>query len=328
MLRRLLLLILLVVLLVPAGMLTAARLVHPAAGAWVRLVSFTPYAVVLYAAAVVVLLVAVLVVRGAARGLAVLLLVGSVAGLALHAWWLLPSFVNGTARAQAAPGERLRVMSANLEKGQASAVRVVELALANRVDVLVLQEVDAAELARLQAAGIDERFPASAGQPESGVAGTMVFARKPLEDVSRLDTRLGCWTMTYDGDVRLVAVHSWPPIGDARMWRADQRVIRAAAVDAARLGDAVVVGDFNTTPDHEPLLELAGRGFDDAATEAGSGWQPTWPAADGPALLGLRPPSLLAIDHVLVDDAFAVARTETASVSGTDHRALLAILAR
>jgi endonuclease/exonuclease/phosphatase family metal-dependent hydrolase len=79
----------------------------------------------------------------------------------------------------------------------------------------------------------------------------------------------------------------------------------------------VLAGDFNATLDHSPLRGLLGRGYDDAAEITGDGLRPTWPAADA-----WRPP--VTIDHVLVSGGIGVQRYETFTVSGSDHRALLA----
>jgi len=75
----------------------------------------------------------------------------------------------------------------------------------------------------------------------------------------------------------------------------------------------LVVGDLNATVDSLPVKQLAELGLRDAATEAGSGWQPTWPSGLG----------LLTLDHVMFSDGFAVARTSTVQVPGSDHLALI-----
>ena len=57
-LRWLLLGLIVTALLVPAFLLTADRLLDPQGGTWVRLIAFTPHAVLLYAAALLPLLLA------------------------------------------------------------------------------------------------------------------------------------------------------------------------------------------------------------------------------------------------------------------------------
>ena len=91
-------------------------------------------------------------------------------------------------------------------------------------------------------------------------------------------------------------------------------------------GPTVVAGDLNATMDHAPMRELVGRGFRDAATEARSRWQPTWPSAGMVSRFGVTVPPLLAIDHVLVDEGLRAVATRSYPVPGTDHRALVATL--
>jgi endonuclease/exonuclease/phosphatase family metal-dependent hydrolase len=75
------------------------------------------------------------------------------------------------------------------------------------------------------------------------------------------------------------------------------------------------------------MRTLAAAGFSDAARQANSGWQPTWPSssqAAGALPVGLR---LMTLDHVLVDADFSTISTSTYVVDRSDHRALVARLA-
>lgn len=318
---------LLVLLLLPAALLTYARLQDPRGGAWVMLVAFTPYAVPLYAAAVLVLALCWWRSTGRTRTTAKVLTVVGALALALHLAWASGPYV-GQPSAAADGGNRLRVMTANLQLGRADPARLVRAAVQRRVDVLVLEEVTPQVVAGMRAAGLPRAFPHRAGRPADGAGGTMVFSRARLERVRRIRTGFAGYSMRVrDGRhaVTLVAVHSRPPLGGAADWAADLNAVRAAAV--AGQGPTMVVGDFNATTDHLPMRDLAGRGFDDAATEAGSGWQPTWPSAARLPVLGVRVPPLVAVDHVLVNQSLHAVRTQAVSLPGTDHRALLAILA-
>jgi endonuclease/exonuclease/phosphatase (EEP) superfamily protein YafD len=326
-LRWLLLSVLLALLLVPAGLVTVARLLDLPGGPWVRLVAFTPYAGLLYAVALLPLLLVALRGRGFRRGGARFLGVVAVLGLLVHAYWAGGPFL-GTSAAEASGGRRLNVMTSNLLLGHADAAQVVEVAVDRDVDVLVVEEVTPEALSRLRAAGIGRVLDHSAGRAEPGIAGTMVFADRPLRNVRRLDTAFGSYAMDLrlrGGPVHLLAVHPRPPIGDVAEWRADQRAIRQAA--RGQQGQTLLVGDFNATMDHVPLRELVGRGYDDAATEATSGWQPTWPSAGQVSRFGIPVPPLLPIDHVFLGAGLRALRTESVTVDGTDHRALVASLA-
>lgn len=329
--RWLLLALSCVVLLVPAWLLTTARLVEPAGRTWVRLVAFTPYALVLYLVALLVLAVASLRTRGFWRGLVRALAVVALVGLLLHAGWASGPFLGGSAQA-ATTGRPLTVMTSNLRFGRADTARLVDLAVRRHVDLLVLQEVTPDALAGLERAGVAETFPHRAGTPAPGAAGTMVFSRSRIGDVHRLATQLGSYRLVVrlphsrGGRLRLVAVHPRPPIGDVTGWRADQLAVREAAREST--GPSIVAGDLNATMDHSSLRELVGRGYADAATQARSGWQPTWPSAGVVRHLGFGVPPLVAIDHVLVRDHLRAVRTDVVSLDGTDHRALVATVLR
>jgi endonuclease/exonuclease/phosphatase family metal-dependent hydrolase len=219
-------------------------------------------------------------------------------------------------------------MTANLRFGEADTSRVVEVAVADDVDVLVLQEVTPRALSGLESAGLGQAFEHRAGASAAGPAGTMVFSRYPLRGVHRLATRFGGYAMelrTPAGRVHLLAVHPRPPLGDVSGWRTDQGVVRHAA--RATSERTLVVGDLNATMDHVPMRSLVGIGFADAATQANSQWQPTWPASGQVSRFGLSVPSLVAIDHVLLSSGMRALRTESVTVPGTDHRALVAVVA-
>jgi len=324
-LRWLLLGLVLTALLVPALLLTYARLLDPQGGTWVRVVAFTPYAVALYALALLVLLLGWWRGRGAWRAIARPLAVVALAGLLLHAFWASGPYV-GTPAAEAG-GHPLSVMTSNLRVGQADTARVVEVAVAQDVDVLVLEEVTPEALSGLEAAGLSQALEHHTGGPATGAAGTMVFSRYPLRHVHRLGTAFGSYSADLrlpTGTLRLLAVHPRPPVGEATAWRTDQGVVRHAARASSRR--TVIVGDLNATMDHVPLRTLVGLGFEDAATQADSRWQPTWPAAGQVTRLGVAVPSLVPIDHVFVSKGVRAVATKTVTIQGTDHRALLARL--
>jgi endonuclease/exonuclease/phosphatase (EEP) superfamily protein YafD len=329
-LRRLLAGLLTAALLVPAVLVTLARALDLPGGLWVRLTAFTPHAGLLYLAAAVVLLLTWLRGHG---GIAVrVLTVLSFVGLGLHVYWASGPFVgSGAGDAEAAGHGRVHVMTANLRFGQADAAQLVGLVVAHDVDVLVVEEVTPQSVAGMRSAGLDQVLPHHAGRPSSrSTHGTMVFSRTPLRHVRRLSTTFNSYSLDValrgpKGMLHLLAVHPHPPTGDIRGWHAEQTVVRRAA--AGLSGPAVIAGDLNATMDHASLRELQGRGYDDAATQARSGWQPTWPSSGIVSPLGIDVPSLVAIDHVMARGLRAT-RTQAFPIEGTDHRALLAILAR
>lgn len=315
--------------LVPALLLTLDRLADPASGRLVRAESFTPLALPAYAVVLVASLVVLVVLsrRGASRPRrlpAVLVTLVAVAGLALHGYWFSDR-VLGANPPPAAGSEPVTVLTANLYGGRADGIELVRLAAEERVDLLVVEEVTAPELAEMDRAGLGALLPHRIGNAatEFGVDGTMVFSRLPLGTPERLPTRNDAWRVEVDG-LTLLAVHPVAPTEPAS-WRADH----AAVLAAAKASDAdLVVGDFNATLDHRPLRRLAADGWRSVAELANEGWQPTWPANGVIGLLGLPVPSLVQIDHVLVGRRLAALGTHTVLVPGTDHRAVVAAVAR
>ena len=122
---------------------------------------------------------------------------------------------------------------------------------------------------------------------------------------------------------RLLAVHAAYPLEQPEPWLTDLESIRARTAAAVDQGPTLVVGDFNATHDHAPLRAVLDSGVRDAAEQAGSGWQPTWPTTrHGQEWLS----PLLTIDHVLTSPHFVAVRTESFEIPRTDHLTLIARL--
>ena len=308
--------------------ISVARTLDPPGGVWVRLVAFTPYATVLYLLAAILLMLVWL--SGHARVAVSVLIVLCFVGVGVHAYWASGPFV-GSDAAQAAGHGKVRIMTSNLKFGGGDTAQVVQVAVSHDVDVLVLEEVTPAALVGLRQAGLAKAFPHRAGTPVAGSPrGTMVFSRGPLRHVRPIPTRFASYSLDVPlgggrGTLHVLAVHPHPPTGDISRWHDDQLVVRRAATGLS--GPTVIVGDFNATMDHASMRELAGRGYDDAATQATSGWQPTWPSSGEVSPMGFDVPPMVAIDHVMTRGLRATA-TSTYAIDGTDHRALIATLAR
>jgi endonuclease/exonuclease/phosphatase family metal-dependent hydrolase len=282
----------------------------------ILLASFSGYALLGFAA--VLLACAVAVRRSRHRwwlGLAALV---ALAGLVVQGLAQAPYFVGG-----ASGKPNLTVMTSNLEFGRGDAATVVRTVAERGVDVLVLEEVTPTELTALKAAGLDDLLPHQQGTAVVTAAGTMVFSRWRLDDArpfqvrnTGLDLRVGAPT-----PFRLLAVHAAQPVLEPKTWRRDMDRIRVRAATSTAEGPTIVAGDFNATRDHQPWRAILGGGLRDAAEQAGSGWQPTWPHSHRSWV-----PPVIAIDHVMTSHQYAATRTRTVVVAGTDHRALVANL--
>lgn len=266
--------------------------------------AFTPYVA---ATAVVPVVVALLLRRWAVAAGALM------AAVALAAC-VIPRAVGGGDEVRAG-APRLTVMSVNVLRGNVDPVSVMRLVRAHDVDVLSLQESSAAWIARFDAVGAHERLPGRAVRP-TDEALLSARALRPTGVPAEGDLDLGGGRV-----VRLTAVHPRPPISrDAwRDWR-DELAALPAAGDVPPGTHRVLAGDFNATLDHPELRDVLGRGYRDAADVTGAGLRTTWPA-------GRRFPPEITIDHVLAADGVRVLSYGVHPVPGTDHRAVIAVIA-
>ncbi|MGI5267803.1 endonuclease/exonuclease/phosphatase family protein [Nonomuraea sp. CA-218870] len=284
-----------------------------------QLMTITPYGAVLG------LLLAVALIRRN-RPAAVVALVASLAMAAAVLPRAFPASgpaggPAGGMAGEAAGGVPFRVLAINLF-GRADARAVVELVRELRPDVFAATELTTAQVAELDAAGLDELLPHRVLEDEPDAVGSGLYARHPLTALPGLFTPVGhnmpaaAVTPPAGGRVEVVAVHPNPPLG-----RMVERWNRALASFPSPTGGAirVLAGDFNASLDHRAMRDLLGRGYADAAHRAGEGLTPTWPS--GRAL-----PPLITIDHILVDERAGVSSFAVLDVPGTDHRAVFAEL--
>ena len=298
-------------------LLTAARFVDTGVRLPILLASFSAYS----ALGLLVVLLVGLSRFGSAPDRRWAVPVAVVAGLCLvlQTWSLVPLFTGGsTGRSD------LTVMTSNLEFGRGDAETVVRTVAEEDVDVLVLQEVTPTAYDALIAVGLVELLPHEAGEPVESAAGTMVFSRYPLASARSFTVRNGGLDISVAAPApfRLLAVHTAQPVGWPQWWSTDMRTVRERARTTLDEGPTLLVGDFNATRDHRPLRAILDTGLRDAAEQAGSGWQPTWPTRFHTSWL--QP--VITIDHVLASEPYVAVRTRTVEVGNTDHLALLADL--
>lgn len=245
----------------------------------------------------------------------------SAVGLLVHVGWLAPYLVADGPR----QGDRLTVLSTNLEYGGADLADIRRLVAANDVDLLSVQELTPDAADELTAA-LGNALPHSYTEPEpSSAGGTGIWSRFPIRERRTVDPMLfRNLRATVElgqgrGELAFVAVHPVPP-GVGGPDDLDQRTLRSGLTDLAGAYERVVVaGDFNATVDHPPLRELRALGYADAADRAGAGIVPTWP-------VGGTIPTAFGIDHVLASGDVGVTEFRRELVPHTDHYAVLADL--
>lgn len=298
--------------------LTLARLLDSESEPLVLVASFVPWALAGYLVALL-LFCLLLWRRPWGRVRRALMIAASVCliGLCLHVWWVAPAYVGEH------PSGRpdLTVLELNMLKGRADPVGTAALLRREHPDLVVLTEVTPGALAAVADAGAIGRgspLPHVAGQALPGAAGVVVVSRFPLQDERTLPMRNSGYVLHVAAPepFEVVAVHSEQPAIDIDGWRRDQDAIVQQSKVLA--GPRLVVGDLNATLDHPGPRRMLADGMNDAAREANSGWQPTWPNAF----------ELMAIDHVLLSSHFSAVSTSTAVVRHSDHRALVARLVR
>lgn len=208
--------------------------------------------------------------------------------------------------------QAIRVISVNVlatNPNAAALIRVLRSAQPDIFAIVELTEPFMDALAEFAAA-----WPHQMLLPEPGTFGIGVYSRWPLdavdvielEGVPAIDARIG----GNEGGWHFVAAHLMPPMSStmAELRNAQLRALaeHVRTIDAAH----VVVGDFNLSP-YSPLFEDFLRLTRLHSTLRGLGPTYTWPSFF--PLLGI------AIDHVLVSDAFTVTAYSRADGIGSDH---------
>ncbi|MCO8272011.1 endonuclease/exonuclease/phosphatase family protein [Actinoplanes sp. TRM 88003] len=308
---------LLLLLTLPGLAWAAVRLLGWEEGPLVQLMAFTPYAAVW---SFVPLLAALLSRKWLVAALAAATVVMFAAAVLPRA---LPDRDKGPAT-----GVPVSVMTVNMFIGAADPAAVVRLVRENDVAILAVQEFTPESAAGLQAAGIDALLPHHALADEIGTTGSGLYSRFPLTGQA---SRRGDGGGLQDGNLQAYATIQVPGAGGVfvesahplapyalraeNAWRAD---LDSYPHPDRGSGPTMLLGDFNSTLDHQPLRELIAHGYRDAAATTGHGLIGTW----GP-YAGLPIPPVT-LDHILVDKRIGVRDTEVHDVEGSDHRAVVA----
>ncbi len=315
------------VLLAGSAALTLARVLGSDGFWWVLLAALVPWATLGYLASL--LLLGLLLWRlpwGPARTAVLVLASVSLLGFGAHVAWLAPAYLGPHAHGRA----DLTVLELNLRLGQADAGQLAALVEEEGPDLVVLAETTPDALADLEATGAvgpGSPLPHRGGRALPGKAGTVVLSRYALSRQTRLAVPTGAYLMRVHAPrpFWLTAFHADQPLVDVGRWRDD--LARLARSQQGLEGPRMVVGDFNATLDHSRLRRVLGTGLHDAAQEANSGPEPTWPAPRWMRVLWVRPPfGLVSIDHVLLSPGFSAISTGTRKVADTDHLAVVARL--
>ncbi|MEJ2862336.1 endonuclease/exonuclease/phosphatase family protein [Actinomycetospora flava] len=267
----------------------------------------------------------VLVVRRRARAAGVAGLIGVAVVVAVAAAFVVPRAIPGAAPPPG--GTPLTVLEFNAFEGKADVGALASLVRRERPDLVVLPEAGERFRARIAALLPEYRSWTNVPARAADVRGITVLSSPRAGDVtartisdapgSPTDTRYPWAEVTGGilGPVRLGAVHVVSIVpGWVSYWPGELAQMQRWC----SAGPALVVGDFNATPDHS-AFRAGTRGCDDAATERGESLTGTW-FAGVPRALGAQ------IDHVLTTGGPRAREVEVLDIPGSDHRALLARL--
>lgn len=215
-----------------------------------------------------------------------------------------------------ARGPHVRVLSANVDRGEADVATILNLVQDNAVDVLTLPELTRSLLFQLDEAGLATVLPYRVVDAQTGSNG--ILSRHPLREIiltpnSSLPQPAAVVDLPGRDDIEVVAVHIKPPT-QANAWHRDLADLPPPSPPRIR----VLAGDFNATYDHATFRAILDRGYVDTAEQTGHGLIPTW------STWRLGPP--ITIDHILTDHRCAVASYSVLRLPGSDHSAILADL--
>lgn len=212
--------------------------------------------------------------------------------------------------------------------------RTLETLVTADADVVALQEVTPAWVARLERA-LRPDHPHALLEPRHGALGYALYSRYPLTGAASLRRRhrgfAQCARLELpSGPVPICNVHlATPPLTaspraleeNARV-RAQQWAEVKGFLDAGggRAGPALAVGDFNTG-DYEPLLRRITTEFVDTAGSMALLPARTFP---NPAVTRFGP--LVRIDYVLVRGPAEPVAVTVGSATGSDHLPVRAVL--
>ena len=239
----------------------------------------------------------------------------------------------GNANDLPAPGtgqirQSITVISANLFRGNRSPAAAVDRLLAERADILLLQEFNnfGAEAQRLAQA-----YPHHSHCPAR--CDLAIFSRLPADRPRyRFRDAAGqpvgpnlLWAVIRPAagpPFMVVSAHLSRPYLDPPQHRRELDMLADAVGRRAGPG-TILAGDFNVPGWTAGFMRLEKGLFPMRRTDGG---HPTYPA--GRSLAGWKLPAVLPIDHLMAGQAWSLAASKGLTIPGSDHRAIRLVLTR
>jgi endonuclease/exonuclease/phosphatase (EEP) superfamily protein YafD len=213
----------------------------------------------------------------------------------------------------------------NVNYGNTRHAEVVRFVEAERPDVVVLQEVNAAWLRGIE--GLAATYPHAVAQAQEGDgSGLALLGRAPFEEARVVyvgsEDRPGIRARFKVGGsvVSLLTLHPRAPLRPGHFEARNRQLLAGAEFVRALPEPKIFVGDFNATPWSPYFKRIeAETGLADA--RKGFGLLPTWPVWNRVA------PLMLPVDHCLVSRDVTVLGVERGPALGSDHLPLVVRLA-
>lgn len=247
-----------------------------------------------------------------------LVLVGwSLALLGSTAWFLQP-YGSGQTIPSEEPRAQVRVLTANLQFGQATDA-LLETLRTQRPHLVSVQECDQRCAAALRKPEVRRAYPHQLITGNEPAEGSAVLSVYPLTAGTRVPGQLSMPSAVADVEGIEVAVqvaHPMPPMPDSMdSWRRELGALRTMAAERGRTR-TIIAGDFNASQDHAEFRAIVDTGMRDSARLLGRSRTATWPVP-------WAPPFGAQIDHVLVSEGLTPVDAQFLELSGSDHQALL-----
>lgn len=241
--------------------------------------------------------------------------------------------VQTTESAQQSASTALRVMTVNVYRGHADVQTIVDTVRTQHIQVLTLQETTRDFDQQLSDAGLASLLPYHHRASSDGQFANELWSALPLDDIvsdevnsSASPMPAGSITLNNGRVLRFVSVHTTSPrFGVWTQWKRSIDEISVLRTDTEKSQHSyVLMGDFNATYDHAPFRAMLGSRFHDGAMQRAAGYTMTWPSNKSKE--GITIPTMVSIDHVVVDTGITVTSMNSVWIPGSDHRALIATL--
>ena len=264
-----------------------------------------------YLAVAIILAVVLFALRSRGWG-TVMLIVSAINLVPVAPWYLGPAVA-------AASDQPIRLVLSNMYSGNRNAQELIELVLAEKADVVFLQEVTPRHSREL--AALRETLEYSLNIPRDDNFGIAVLSRHPFTSAKVVRSPpLGLPTLVVqiavdDRPISFVTTHPMPPLGAAEWFAGrNEQLASVARLINGLDGPRVLIGDLNTTMWAAHFRQLV-RDTGLINARYGFGLLPTWPAQLGFA--GIP------IDHCLVSNELSVLNARTGPDVGSDHLPLI-----